>query len=47
MARVGSVSVGEEALDPKKADVCILQVRGQLLRLFQVEVGLAASGADP
>ena len=41
------MSAGQEALDPKKTDVCILQVRGQLLRLFQVEVGLAASGADP
>ena len=36
------VSGGDEALDAKKTDVCILQVRGQLLRLFQVEVGLAA-----
>jgi len=33
---------GEEALDPKKTDVCILQVFGQLLGLFQVEAGLAA-----
>ena len=35
-------SRGGEALDTEKTDVCILQVLGQLLRLFQVEVGLGA-----